>query len=1002
MTDNIRSEDNLSHVLVKVQDDLKRLRRDVDRITAQRNGETLDLQALNAAISRTEDTIRKRAEEYLKIVNRQMLMLPPIEDVEKKTVKIPKWKPSTEALLEIHPEKHQKVLISPGEKHKAAFTMRLLYNPTHPLNRDLMHQRYGIELPEPPKRAGTNVSSPCVISLMDKAFPSSTAYLRLTPVQSKAAYLHQREDIIVNKTGVLKPDKRQKEVSWGKSVEQVHGRTPALGASKASNDKTLLIQGTSQLTPVTPETALVPYTGKYSFIIKDGRIDPAAEDYCCFKQHYCLCWDGLVEVLRQIQRLLRDFAVPLAWVCGERLVSLVQSGQFGWTGFGSRARYGSVELLLSVLENREEVWKLLRQPGRRYKGEGGVEAAAIRIQACWRRYYTRAAYLAQRRRKWAAGTIAISWLLHTQLCRVRKSLQVSRYRHLENFRRRTEHLAANWKHISSSRRTIIHIPSLGYPQHQRFGLSGFDILQNTQMGRLCEVRDENVEVIYVCPVQLTEDVLQYYKRLLVMAEDANASTPQVSCAERFTVLTPEARAYFPLHNMCLSTLLKYSPRTLQRIRLQITGKQAYIVSGVAHIDDLAIADELGVPVLGPEPGIAQLYSTKSRARRIFASAGVDVPPGQWDICMKEQLYDSLAQLMADHMEVKRWLFKMDSEMRGWGMAYVDVSNLSCHSWAQQEFIRHEQEHWRNSWVQVRIWQSFLDEVPYLLFHHAKLLRTSRYRTWDCFMQDFLKQGGVIEAYPPSDSVTGLAVDLLVEPDGEVKMLSCSDQLYGPRELETIGCSMPQTSVCPETLYSICIRVGQACRQRRILGYLSLDLVTFLDPNTLEQQVWVVDLDLGYSNQLAMTQLMLMMTGGTLDCRSSRLEVPIQRAAVRSRYAVIGSRLLHSNISMMYHSVFFQICKARCIAFDIKERLGTVFALHDSKERYSLGMITISEDLQEALLTFARNLSFIHQEISSPNMQGKTNFKDVIKAIEGVLSVIKQNETIAEKEEEKIA
>lgn len=59
--------------------------------------------------------------------------------------------------------------------------------------------------------------------------------------------------------------------------------------------------------------------------------------------------------------------------------------------------------------------------------------------------------------------------------------------------------------------------------------------------------DENVEVIYVSPVRLGEDVLQYYTRLLGLQtaiELGDASAPESHCAKRFTILMPEALEYF--------------------------------------------------------------------------------------------------------------------------------------------------------------------------------------------------------------------------------------------------------------------------------------------------------------------------------------------------------------------------------------------------------------------------------------------------------------------------
>ena len=99
-------------------------------------------------------------------------------------------------------------------------------------------------------------------------------------------------------------------------------------------------------------------------------------------------------------------------------------------------------------------------------------------------------------------------------------------------------------------------------------------------------------------------------------------------------------------------------------------------------------------------------------------------------------------------------------------------------------------------------------------------------------------GGVIEACPPSDSVTAITVNVLITPDGKVTLISSGDQIHADSPFNCWGLSVPQSSVDPTQLNQACARVAKSCLQRGVLGYFSVDFVTFIDPNTVRSTALV--------------------------------------------------------------------------------------------------------------------------------------------------------------------
>lgn len=130
-----------------------------------------------------------------------------------------------------------------------------------------------------------------------------------------------------------------------------------------------------------------------------------------------------------------------------------------------------------------------------------------------------------------------------------------------------------------------------------------------QITRIFNLKDPLVDVIYISPFDLSNEIINYYYKILELGDVTNYK-------DRLHFIWPENHLRFPSH-FSTSRLLIYSPKAIKRILTLIKNKTSYIVPGYPSNDDILLSTALNIPLYSGDPQQHLLCSTKSGAKRIL-------------------------------------------------------------------------------------------------------------------------------------------------------------------------------------------------------------------------------------------------------------------------------------------------------------------------------------------------------------------------------------------------
>jgi len=467
-------------------------------------------------------------------------------------------------------------------------------------------------------------------------------------------------------------------------------------------------------------------------------------------------------------------------------------------------------------------------------------------------------------------------------------------------------------------RTVVVLPSLTLDHTILSKVKGHVFYEERLLCLLMLLRMPRTRVIYITSVPIDPAIVDYYLHLLPGITGYHAR-------QRLTLLSCFDASSIPLTEKILQR-----PRLIERIRELIQpNSPAHLTCFNVTEYERTLALQLQIPLYGCDPDLNYL-GTKSAGRKLFKSLNILTPDGFEDVKTKAEVIGCLTLLKQQKPWLRKAVIKMNDGFSGEGNAVFSYDGAPDDDSLQNWIAEHIND-------QLKIVASKLSA--------------------ELFFKKFEQMEGIVEEFLEAELITSPSVQCLIDPLGNISVLSTHDQMLGGENSQVfLGATFPADKIYAKEVGRLGAVVAAGLKQQGVIGRFGIDFMSTKTGNEFKH--YAIEINLRKGGTTHPYLMLQFLTQGDYDPEKGEYFMPDGK----KRYYFATDNLQRDCYKGLMPHDLIDIAMMNDLHYSNAQEEGVMFHLISALSQFGkVGLVCIGRTPERAVEYYNKVVQVLNDE-----------------------------------------